>query len=121
MKLHTMSLIHGIILMVFGIWSYLWPESPSPTALIPVIFGAFILVLNKGVRNYRKGISNAVMVLTFLILAGLVFPLTGSLERGDTPALIRVLIMMVTSLIVLIFFVRRFINDRIRDDKKPEF
>jgi hypothetical protein len=121
MKLHIISLINGIILMVFGIWSHLWPESPSPTALIPVIFGAFILVLNKGVRNYRKAISNAVMVLTFLILLGLIFPLTGSIERGDNSALIRVLIMMASSLISFIFFVKRFINDRFNPNKEPQF
>lgn len=121
MKLHIISMIHGILLMILGIWSHLWPESPSPTALIPVIFGAFILVLNKGVRNYRKGISNTVMVLTFLILIGLIFPLKGSMERNDIPALLRVSTMMVASLISLVYFVKRFINDRIREDKDPQF
>lgn len=115
MKLYVLSLINGIVLMVLGIWSHLWPESPSPTALIPVVFGAAILVLNKGVRNYRKGISNAVMVLTLLILLGLIFPLKGSIERADTPALLRVLTMMVVSLISFIFFLKRFINDRIKN------
>ncbi|WP_462317504.1 hypothetical protein [Marinilabilia sp.] len=118
MKLYVLSLINGIVLMVLGIWSHLWPESPSPTALIPVIFGAAILVLNKGVRNYRKGISNAVMFLTLLILLGLIFPLKGSIEKADTPALLRVLTMMVVSLISFIFFLRRFINDRIKN--KPQ-
>jgi peptidoglycan/LPS O-acetylase OafA/YrhL len=121
MKLHIISLINGIILMIFGIWSHLWPESPSPTALIPLVFGAAILVLNKGVRNYRKAISNTVMVLTFLILVGLIFPLTGSIERGDTPALIRVIIMMAASLFSFIFFVKRFINDRFNPNKEPKF
>jgi hypothetical protein len=121
MKLHIISLINGIILMIFGIWSHLWPESASPTALIPVVFGAAILVLNKGIRNYHKAISNMVMVLTFLILVGLIFPLTGSIERGDTPALIRVIIMMTASLISLIFLVKRFINDRFNPNKEPKF
>ncbi|PWE00355.1 hypothetical protein [Marinilabilia rubra] len=118
MKLYALSLINGIVLIILGIWSHLWPDSPSPTALIPVVFGVAILLLNKGVRNYRKGISNAVMVITFMILLGLIFPLKGSIERGDTPALLRVLTMMVVSLISFIFFLKRFINDRIKN--KPQ-
>ncbi len=121
MKLHIISLIHGIILMIMGIWSHLWPESPSPTALIPVVFGAAILVLNKGVRNYRKAISNTVMVLTFLVLIGLIFPLRGAIDRGDTPSLIRVIIMMSASLISLFFLAKRFINDRFNPNKEPKF
>lgn len=114
MKLHIISLINGIVLIALGIWTHLWPDSPSPTALIPVVFGVAMLVLNKGVRNYRKGISNVVMFLTFLVLVGLMVPLRGAIERADTPAILRVLTMMLFSLVSFIFFLKRFINDRIK-------
>ncbi len=115
MKLHILSLINGIVLISLGIWSYLWPDSPSPTALIPVIFGVAMLVLNKGVRNYNKGISNAVMFLTLFILLGLIVPLTGALERGDNHALTRVIIMMAVTFISFIFFLRNFIKERFKN------
>lgn len=116
MKLHIISFFHGVILIAFGIWSHLWPESPSPTALIPVLFGAAILVLNKGVRERKKAITSAVMILTFLVLVGLIFPLSGSISRADTPAIIRVSIMMLASLVSLIFLVKRFFDARIDND-----
>ncbi len=116
MKLHFISFAHGIILIAFGIWSHLWPESSSPTALIPVLFGVAILVLNKGVRKRRKAITTSVMILTFLVLIGLIFPLSGAISRSDLPAIIRVSIMMFASLVSLIFLVKRFIDARIKNE-----
>ena len=114
MKLHTISLINGIVLVLTGLWAYIVPEVRSITALIPVFFGLAILILNKGVKLYYRGIANAVMILTFLVLAGLLIPLKGAIERNDTTALIQVIIMMVASLISLVFFIRRFVNTRLK-------
>jgi hypothetical protein len=104
MKLHTISLINGIVLVLTGLWAYIVPEVRS------------ILILNKGVKLYYRGIANAVMILTFIVLAGLLIPLKGAIERNDTTALIQVIIMMVASLISLVFFIKRFINSRLKQN-----
>lgn len=114
MKLNTLSLINGIVLILMGLWSHIYPETPSPTALIPVVLGAAILVLNKGVRRKDIGVSNAVMIITFLVLAGLVFPLSSAISRSDIPAVLRVSVMMLSSLIPLIFFIKRFAKYRLK-------
>jgi hypothetical protein len=113
MKLYVLSRINATFLIVLGVWAHWWPESRSLVALIPVILGAAILVLNKGVRRKDIGVSNAVMIVTFLALVGLIVPLNGAISRADTPSIYRVGFMMLISLISLILFIKRFINYRL--------
>ena len=48
MKPHKISFVNAVTLISFGLWGYLDGdvENYSPTALIPVVFGVIILVLN---------------------------------------------------------------------------
>ena len=50
------------------------------------------------------------VLLTLVILAGLINPLFGALDRGDTAAIIRVCIMILSSVIAMIIFIRNFID-----------
>ena len=68
----------------------------------------------QGGRLKDIGVSNAVMVITFLALAGLIFPLNGAISRSDLPAVTRVSGMMLSSLIPLIFFIKRFVKYRFK-------
>ena len=108
MKAHTASLINAVILIGFGLWAYLGSETPSKTALIPVVFGAVILSLYKGVKKENKIIAHIAVLLTLLILGGLVKPLTAAIGREDGLAIARVSVMIISTIVSLVFFIKSF-------------
>ena len=112
MKAHTASLINALILIGFGLWAYFGSETPSKTALIPVGFGIIILSLYKGIKKEDKIVAHVVVLLTLVILAGLVKPLTASIGRGDGLAIARVAVMIISTVVALVFFIKSFIDVR---------
>ena len=112
MKAHTASLINAITLIALGAWGYFGSETPSATALIPPIVGVILLLCNPGVKSENKVIAHVAVLLTLVILIGLVMPLKGAIGRDDTPALIRVIVMMATTVFAMVYFVRSFIEAR---------
>ena len=112
MKAHTASLINAVILIGFGLWAYLGSETPSKTALIPVVIGGVILSLYKGVKKENKIVAHIAVLLTLLILGGLVKPLTAGIGREDGLAVMRVSVMMASTLVALVFFIKSFIAAR---------
>ncbi len=95
-----------------GLWGYFESESKAITALIPVIIGTILLLVNKGVKNENKALAHVAVLLTFLILLGLVKPLLGAFERENTYAIIRVLLMIISSIWAMISFIKSFISAR---------
>ncbi|MDF7808529.1 hypothetical protein P4E94_13840 [Pontiellaceae bacterium B12219] len=113
MKAHTASLINAVVLIGFGLWAYFGSETPSVTALIPVVFGVVILSLYKGVKKEDKIIAHIAVLLTLLILIALgVKPLPAAMERGDGLAVMRVVVMMVSTFVALFFFIKSFVDVR---------
>ena len=112
MKASLSSLLNAIILISMGLWGYFESESKAITALIPVIIGTILLLVNKGVKNENKALAHVAVLLTFLILFGLVKPLLGAFERENTYAVIRVLLMIISSLWAMISFIKSFIPAR---------
>ena len=112
MKASSSSLLNAIILISMGLWGYFESESKAITALIPVIIGTILLLVNKGVKNENKALAHVAVLLTFLILLGLVKPLLGAFERENTYAVIRVLLMIISSLWAMISFIKSFISAR---------
>ena len=112
MKASSSSLLNAIILISMGLWGYFESESKAITALIPVIIGTILLLVNKGVKNENKALAHVAVLLTFLILFGLVKPLLGAFERENTYAVIRVLLMIISSLWAMISFIKSFISAR---------
>lgn len=113
MKAHTASLINALILIGFGLWAYFGSETPSKTALIPVIFGVVILSLYKGIKKEDKIVAHIAVLLTLLILIALgMKPLPAAIDRGDGVAVMRVVVMMVSTLVALVFFIKSFIDVR---------
>ncbi|GAO28457.1 hypothetical protein [Geofilum rubicundum] len=108
MKVYQISLVNAILLMGLGIWGYTASDSPSVTALIPFVFGVLILALNPGVKNEKKGPSHLAVILTLLVTIGLVMPLTAAIGRDDMAALIRVVVMMLSSILAIVWFVKSF-------------
>ena len=104
------NLINSIYLILIGLWGYFYVF--SPTALIPVLIGVFLILCYSGVKNQNKVISHIAVLLTLLILIALVgMRLPKSIDKGGV-GLIRVIIMIVTSTISMIFFVKSFIAAR---------
>ena len=112
MKASTASLLNAIILISMGAWGYFESESKAITALIPVIIGIILLLVNKGVKNENKALAHVAVLLTFLILLGLIKPLLGAFERENAYAIIRVLLMIISSLWAMISFIKSFISAR---------
>ena len=112
MKASLSSLLNAVILISMGLWGYFESESKAITALIPVIIGIILLLVNKGVKNENKALAHVAVLLTFLILLGLVKPLLGAFERENTYAIIRVLLMIISSLWAMISFIKSFISAR---------
>ena len=110
MKAHTASLINAVLLIGLSAWGYLASDTPSVTALIPAIIGVILLALNKGVKAENKLIAHIAVVLTLLILVGLIKPLQGAMGREDSMAIMRVVIMIASTVFAMIFFVKSFID-----------
>ena len=66
MKPHKISFVNAITLISFGLWGYIDVDY-SPTALIPVIFGVIILILNPGLKRENKAIAHIVVLLTSIM------------------------------------------------------
>ena len=106
------NLLNSSVLVAMGLWGYFGSDSPSPTALIPVGIGAALFVMTNFIRNHHKIVSHIAVLLTLLILVALIKPLTGAMDRGDNMATLRVGLMILTSLIAFISFIRSFIEAR---------
>jgi len=110
MNATTANLINSISLITFGLWGYF--DVLSPTALIPVFVGMFLLACYSGIKNQNKIISHVAVLLTLLILLALVgMRLPKSIDKGGI-GLVRVIIMIITSTFSVIFFIKSFIAAR---------
>lgn len=112
MKPYIASLINAIFLMTLPFWAYFTSASPSITLLIPVAFGFILLLLNKGIKNENKVIAHVGVALTLFIFVALIAPLSGSIKRGNTLAVVRVAIMLLSTLFALVIFVKSFVDAR---------
>ncbi|MEM9054506.1 MAG: hypothetical protein AAGB16_04195 [Pseudomonadota bacterium] len=112
MKAHIASLINALSLLAMSAWAYLGATEPSLTALIPAGFGMVLLLCYPGVRSENKIIAHIAVILTLLILVALIMPLRGALAREDLMAMIRVGLMMATTLFAFVFFIKSFIDAR---------
>ena len=110
-KTHKISFVNAVTLISLGLWGYIDVDY-SPTALIPVVFGVIILVLNSGLKKENKMVAHVVVLLTFLILFGLVKPLMSAIEGDRIMGITRVSLMMLSTIFALVVFVKSFIANR---------
>ncbi len=95
-----------------GLWGYFGSANPSATALIPVFAGIVMLSLTKWVMEENKIVAHIVVSLTFIMLIALFKPLLGSISRNDQAAVIRILAMMFTCSLAMVFYIKSFIDAR---------
>ena len=104
------NIINSICLIVIGLWGYL--EVSSPTALIPVGFGAALILCTPGVKKENKVIAHIAVLLTLVILIALLgMRLPKSIDQGGL-GLLRVLLMIGTSILSMVCFIKSFIANR---------
>ena len=114
MKAHTASLYNALALIGFSLWGYFsstnwtfWPLELK-TSLIPFFVGIVLLALNTGVKTQNKVVAHIAVLLTLVILFGLIKPLMGAFGRSDSMAIARVAIMLVSTVIALVAFIKNF-------------
>ncbi len=111
-SIQKFNLVNSIALISMSAWGYI--DTNSFTALIPAAFGVVLLILGTMLTNEKlvKLSAHLVVLFTLLILLALVIQvLPGVLDRGGI-GLIRVIIMISTSSIAMILFVKSFIDNR---------
>mgnify|MGYP006159333801 CR=1 FL=1 len=110
MQVQKMNLLNALSLILLGVWGYL--ETKAGTALIPAGFGVTLLFCHSGLKNQNKIVAHISVLLTLLILLALVgMRLPKSIESGGM-GLVRVIIMISTSIIAMASFVKSFIDAR---------
>jgi len=112
MKPYLMNLINSLALIAIGSWAYFSSETPSVTALIPVIAGVILLLVTPGFKRGSRVLAHLAVVLTFLILIGLIKPLTGAIGRSDSLGIARVSVMIITSILAIVVFIKSFMHAR---------
>ena len=65
-------------------------------------------------KKENKIIAHIAVLLTLVILFGLIKPLKGAIGRSDTLAIGRVLVMIISTVVAMIFFVKSFIDAKKR-------
>ena len=108
----NLSLLNAVLLIALGVAGYALPEDPSITALIPVGFGIALLLCNPGVRKKNAAIAHVAVLLTLVILIALVMPLRGAIAREDSAAIGRITIMILSSALAFVFFIKSFVDVR---------
>ena len=111
-SIQQFNLINSIALISMSVWGYI--DTNSFTALIPAVFGVILLLLGKMLTNQKlvKLSAHLVVLFTLFILVALVVQvLPGVVERGGI-GLIRVILMISTSAIAMIVFIKSFIDNR---------
>lgn len=102
------TILNGIILVVFSLYGYLDSDTPSFTALIPAAFGLLFVLAYPFMKKDNKIVAHIVVVLTLVLIIALFKPLTGAMGREDTMAIIRVGIMLACAVLAFIVYIRSF-------------
>ena len=110
-SIQKFNTVNSIALLTMSLWGYI--DTNSFTALIPAVFGSILFVLGIILNKEKlvKIAAHVIVLFTILILAALTIQvLPGAIERGGI-GLARVIIMITTSSIAKIIFVKSF-NDK---------
>ena len=104
------NLINSISLIVLGLWGFI--DSSSTTALIPVIIGGSLLGCTNKIKEGNKLIAHLAVLATVIILFSLIWMrLPKSIDQGGI-GLYRVIGMITTSSIAVLYFIKSFIDNR---------
>ena len=119
MKTYQANLLNSITLILMPLWAYFTfevtaekPEQPI-TAFIPLALGVILFLCNGGLKKENKIIAHiAVFVTLIAIIGNATKPLMTAIEEGREIGIIRVSLMIFTSVVAMITFIRSFIQAR---------
>ena len=89
-----------------------YTEIASSQNNLCIIIGGILLVIVPGVKKEAKIPAHVAVLLTLIVLLGLIMPLMGALDRGSTVGIIRVAVMIFSTALALVTFIRSFIEVR---------
>ena len=118
MNVSKINLINAFCLILMPIWAYFTfeptqtEETLSPSAMIPLFLGIILLISNNGLKKENKMIAHIAVLITFIAFLGLFMPLKAAIIEGRSISIIRVSLMLLTSLLALISFILSFIKAR---------
>tara|TARA_B100000401_G_C52741698_1_gene688707 strand:- start:34 stop:402 length:369 start_codon:yes stop_codon:yes gene_type:complete len=119
MKTYQANLINSIVLIIMPLWSYLTYEATtekpeqSLTALIPLFLGIILLLCNGGLKKENKIIAHIAVLITLIAIIGnATKPLMSAIEEGRNLGIFRVSLMIFTSTLAMITFIKSFIRNR---------
>jgi hypothetical protein len=116
----TGNLIAASTLILCGTWSFGTSETPSPTALIPVVSGGILLLLHWGIKKGNKVVAHIAVLLTLLIGVSLFMPLRGAIDRADWMAVGRVAAMIAVCIFAIVLYIRSFREVRRRRNAESD-
>ena len=120
MKTYQANLLNALILILMPLWAYFTYEGTlvkpeqSVTAPIPLFLGFTLLLCHKGIKNENKIIAHVAVLLTLIALLGnATKPLLTAIEEGRSLGVFRVSLMILTSILAMITFIKSFIANRL--------
>ncbi len=102
----TANLINALTLIALSLWAYVANGMSSETTLIPVGFGVLLLGHHLWLKGGSRVALTIVTLLTLIIAYALWTPLSSSIEKGAILPILRVGVMMATSLFALAMLAR---------------
>lgn len=102
----TANLINAVALIGLSLWAYVGNGMSSETTLIPTGFGVLLLGHHLWLRGGSRAALIIVTILTLIIAFALYTPLSGAVGKGEVLPLIRVGIMMTTSILALFILIK---------------
>ena len=112
MTAHSASLLNATTLIICAIWAYAAIGGASLTALIPAVFGVALLACYPGVKAQNKVVAHIAVLITLIVLIALYMPLSSALLGGGGGALIRSLLMVATTILAMVYFIKSFRDAR---------
>jgi hypothetical protein len=112
MKPYIATLILSVVLIAMSAWAYFGSDTPSATALIPLVSGVTFGLLSIGVKKENKVVAHIAVLLALLLAVALLMPLKGAIGRSDPAAIARVSIMILALIGTLVVYIRSFIQAR---------
>jgi len=118
MKTYQANLLNSITLIIMCSWAYLTYDSvdgksQNLTALIPLVLGVILLLCNNGIKKENKTIAHIAVLVTLVAIAGVFAkPFLSAINEGRNLSIFRTSLMLLTSIIAMITFVKSFIDNR---------
>jgi len=112
MKPYFVNFAFGLALIILSVAGYFFSATPSSTAFIPAAFGLVLISMTSGMKKENKVVAHIVVTLTLLVLIALAMPLRGAIQREDSGAILRIIVMMAAGVLAMAVYIKSFVDAR---------